>query len=78
MVGVAYRGNIALEDINVDFEVEPVEPLECELLDFVSSVRDGVEPSVTGVAGRRALAVAEAITQAMKDANRLPGVGDNS
>ena len=25
MVGVAYRGNIALEDINVDFEVEPVE-----------------------------------------------------
>lgn len=59
-------------------EVEAIEPLECELLDFVSSVRDGVEPSVTGVAGRRALAVAEAITQAMKDANHLPGVGENS
>ena len=25
MVGVAYRGHIALEDIQVDFEVEPVE-----------------------------------------------------
>ena len=25
VVGVAYRGNIALEDIKVDFEVEPVE-----------------------------------------------------
>ena len=58
--------------------VETVEPLECELLDFVSSVRDGVEPNVTGVAGRRALAVAEAITQAMKDANCLPGVGEKS
>ena len=44
----------------------------------VSSVRDGVEPNVSGVAGRRALAVAEAITQAMKDANCLPGVGEKS
>ena len=25
MVGVAYRGRIALEDIRVDFEVEPIE-----------------------------------------------------
>ncbi len=25
MVGVAYRGHIALEDLQVDFEVEPVE-----------------------------------------------------
>jgi len=59
-------------------EVETIEPLECELLDFVSSVRDGVEPNVTGVAGRRALAVAEAITQAMKHTNHLPGAEENS
>ena len=25
VVGVAYRGNIPLEDISVDFEVEPIE-----------------------------------------------------
>ncbi len=59
-------------------EVEMVEPLECELIDFVRSVRDGIEPSVTGVAGRRALAVAEKITHAMEDTNRLPGVGGTS
>ena len=52
-----------------------VEPLECELIDFMRSVRDGVEPSVTGVAGRRALEVAEAITHAMEDANRSSGAG---
>ena len=56
-------------------EVVTVEPLECELIDFVRSVRDGVEPGVTGVAGRRALEVAEAITHAMEDANRSSGAG---
>ena len=56
-------------------EVVTVEPLECELIDFMRSVRDGVEPSVTGVAGRRALEVAEAITHAMEDANRSSGAG---
>lgn len=59
-------------------EVEMVEPLECELIDFVRSVRDGIEPSVTGVAGRRALAVAEEITHAMEDTNSLSGVGGTS
>ena len=59
-------------------EVEMVEPLECELIDFVRSVRHGIEPSVTGVAGRRALAVAEEITHAMEDTNSLSGVGGTS
>ncbi len=75
-VSTSHNGSPSVEGGPI--EVEAVEPLECELLDFVSSVRDGVEPNVTGVAGRRALAVAEAITQAMKDANYLPGVGENS
>ena len=46
-------------------DVEFVEPLKCELIDFVDAVRDGVEPVVTGADGRRALAVAEAIADAM-------------
>jgi len=75
-VSISNNGSPSVEGGPI--EVETVEPLECELLDFVSSVRDGVEPNVTGVAGRRALAVAEAITQAMKDANCLPGVGEKS
>ena len=75
-VSISNNGSPSVEGGPI--EVETVEPLECELLDFVSSVRDGVEPNVTGVAGRRALAVAEAITQAMKDANCLPGVSEKS
>lgn len=47
-------------------DVDSVEPLERELIDFIGAVRDGVEPVVTGLDGRRALAVAEAITDAMR------------
>ena len=43
------------------------EPLECELVDFVSSVRAGSAPGVDGRAGRRALALAERIAAAMDD-----------
>ena len=43
--------------------------------DFVHSVRSGNEPGVTGVAGRQALVVAEAINHAMQDTNRLSKVG---
>ena len=45
------------------------------------AVRAGERNAVlreAAAAGRRALAVAEAITQAMKDANCLPGVGEKS
>ena len=48
--------------------VDTVEPLERELIDFVGAARDGVEPAVTGADGRRALAVAEAIAEAMRTA----------
>jgi predicted dehydrogenase len=41
------------------------EPLELELRDFVNAVRIGGVPRVDGVAGRRALAVAEEIAAAM-------------
>ena len=45
------------------------EPLELELRDFVSAVRTGRMPRVDGVAGRRALAVAEGIAAAMLERN---------
>ena len=46
--------------------VPPGEPLELELQDFVHAVRTGSAPTVDGIAGRRALAVAEQIATAMK------------
>lgn len=57
-------GQPAIDGGRID--VDSVEPLERELVDFVGAVRDGVEPVVTGLDGRRALAVAEAITDAMR------------
>ena len=45
------------------------EPLELELRDFVSTVRTGGMPRVDGIAGRRALAVAEEIAAAMLERN---------
>ncbi len=56
-------------------EVLKVEPLECELRDFVQSARSGIEPGVTGLAGCQALVVAEAITQAMEDTRRSTKIG---
>src|SRR3954470_10203928 len=41
------------------------EPLKRELRDFVDAVRDGRAPTVTGEDGRRALALAEQITERM-------------
>ena len=49
------------------------EPLELELRDFVHAVRDGTTPTVDGVAGRRALAVAEQITVAMEARDPVAG-----
>ncbi len=40
----------------------------------MNSVRNGIEPGVTGAAGRQALVVAESITNAMEDTNRLSKV----
>ncbi len=45
--------------------VTPGEPLRLEIEAFLTSVRDGTEPVVTGADGRRALALALEITAAM-------------
>ncbi|MBM3386975.1 MAG: gfo/Idh/MocA family oxidoreductase, partial [Betaproteobacteria bacterium] len=37
-----------------------------EILDFVSSIRDGRAPKVTGRAGRRALEAVQRITEATR------------
>ncbi|HEX7087428.1 MAG TPA: Gfo/Idh/MocA family oxidoreductase [Vicinamibacterales bacterium] len=46
-------------------EVQRDEPLRRELEDFVTAVRDGRDPAVPGEDGRRALALAQQITDAM-------------
>lgn len=56
-------------------EVPAGEPLECELVDFVSAVKHGVEPKVTGTAGRRALALAEEVALAIAPDRVLPKDG---
>jgi predicted dehydrogenase len=45
-----------------DLDVATDEPLKCELADFVDAVVSRRAPTVTGEAGRRALAVAQTIT----------------
>lgn len=44
------------------------EPLEVELIDFVRAVRTGTRPGVNGEDGRRALALAQRVAEAMKTA----------
>jgi predicted dehydrogenase len=46
-------------------EVLRDEPLKIELGDFVTAVRDRAAPRVTGIEGRRALALAQRITEAI-------------
>jgi predicted dehydrogenase len=48
------------------------EPLQRELADFVAAVREGRPPSVTGAAGRKALALATRIAEEMQSAAGLP------
>lgn len=68
------------EQVGIDggrVDVASAEPLERELDDFVRAARGGTPPRVTGADGRRALAVAERIADAMKDSGDpapLPGV----
>ena len=45
------------------------EPLKRELEDFVAAIRDGRPPAVTGAAGRRALALATRVAEAMTGAS---------
>jgi len=52
--------------------VSPEEPLQRELADFVSAVRAGRAPTVSGAAGREALALATRIADAMQSAAGLP------
>ena len=52
--------------------VERAEPLGRELADFVSAVRDGRAPGVTGEAGRRALALASRVARAIDEASATP------
>ena len=47
-------------------EVPPGEPLERELADFVGAVRTGRRPRVDGPAGRRALALAQRVADAVE------------
>ncbi len=56
------------EQVGIDggrVEVATAEPLERELDDFVRAARRGTSPRVTGADGRRALAVAQRIADAM-------------
>ena len=52
--------------------VSPEEPLQRELADFVSAVRASRAPTVSGAAGREALALATRIADAMQSAAGLP------
>jgi len=47
-------------------QVEQEEPLQRELADFITAVRTGGEPTVTGRAGRAALALASRIADQMR------------
>ena len=54
-------------------DVTTAEPLERELADFVRAARNGTPPGVTGADGRRALAVAQRIADAMSNPDvRIP------
>jgi predicted dehydrogenase len=55
-----------------DVAVQNEEPLKCELEDFVEAIRTRRPPLVTGEQGRRALAVAQQITDRMTT-DRQPG-----
>lgn len=60
------------EQVGIDggrVRVASAEPLERELSDFVRAVRQGGSPRVTGADGRRALAVAQRIADAMADSS---------
>ena len=60
------KGSAALPAIEGgDVPVTSAEPLELELADFVAAVAEKRAPVVTGAQGRRALALAEAITAKM-------------
>lgn len=66
----ANGGRPAIEGGEIDVPHE--EPLRRELLDFVDAVRTGRPPAVPGEDGRRALALAQAITEKMAAAEGLP------
>jgi predicted dehydrogenase len=51
-----------------ELEVATEEPLKRELADFVDAVVSHRAPTVTGEAGRRALAVAQTITDKIQTA----------
>ena len=73
----AYRVTCAEgADVAIDGGVVTVpdgEPLELELRDFVHAVRVGSTPTVSGIAGRRALALAERIAAAMEANDSVVG-----
>ena len=68
------------EDEQVGIDRDPVgvvnaEPLALELADFVRAARRRTPPCVTGADGRRALALAQRIAEAMTGAGDLPPQG---
>lgn len=67
------EGEPAIKARHVDFP--DAEPLERELTDFVRSARTGAAPGVTGGDGRRALAVAQRIAEALRTGSATVSVG---
>lgn len=51
-----------------DIPIEPGEPLRLELESFLSCVRDGSEPKVSGVSGLKALEIALEVTRQIREA----------
>jgi len=50
-----------------DIPIEPGEPLRLELESFLSCLRDGAEPKVSGVSGLRALEIALEVTRQIRE-----------
>ena len=67
------RGEPAIDVRHVDFP--DAEPLERELIDFVRAARTGTAPGVTGTDGRRALAVAQRIVDALEAGSAAGSAG---
>ena len=66
-------GEPAIKARHLDFP--DAEPLQRELIDFVRSARTGEAPGVTGADGRRALAVAQRIAEALRAGSATLSVG---
>ena len=62
------EGGLAKSDI----PIEPGEPLRLEIESFLSCVRDGAEPKVSGVSGLKALELALEVTRQIREGQNRP------